>query len=99
MMPGMNCRAFPLIARLDSYAFPFLSHSSRPRGIESKEFQLEMSGSVELRFGRYLRISLAGWFITMNIYVSLFSDYALHLQGDSQTNPSNAAHEKTTTNS
>ena len=99
MMPGMNCRAFPFRARLDSYTFPSLSHSSRPRGVESKEFQLEMSGSVELRFGRYLRVSLAGWFITMNIYVSLFSDYALHLQGDSQTNPSDTVHEKTTTNS
>ena len=98
-MPGMNCRAFPFVARLDSYTFPSLSHSSRPWGVESKEFQLEMSGSVELRFGRYSRVPLAGWFITMNIYVSLFSDYALHLRGDSQTNTSDTVHLKTTTNS
>ena len=78
-MPGMNCRAFPFRAQLDSYTFPSLSHSSRPRSIESKEFQLEMSGSVDLRFGSYLRVSLAGWCITMNIYFSLFSYYALDL--------------------
>ena len=30
----------------------------------------------------------------MNIYVSLFSDYALDLQGDSQTKTSDPVHER-----
>ena len=50
--------------------------------------------SVQLRFGSYLLVSLAGWCITMNIYVCLFSDYALHRQGDSQTNPSDTVYER-----